>query len=196
METYLVIKDKSIIQSLKPHVCVEELVLSAQRGNKDAFTLIYREYVHPVYRYIYVRVGNHTEQAEDLTQEVFLRALKNIGQYRDNGKTFAGWLFRIAHNLVIDHYRHTKNSRYIPLTETMNIIAEDDPVTDLEQSADVSDIKQAIEKLPAQQREVIFLRFVTGLSVAETATAIEKTEGTVKKLQHVALGKLRELVRK
>jgi RNA polymerase sigma-70 factor, ECF subfamily len=189
---YLVIENRDLAQSIDSYVSIEELVSRAQNGDKDAFTLLYQEYVHPIYRYIYVRVGNHTEQAEDLTQEVFLRALKNIERYRYHGKPFGSWLFRIAHNLVIDHYRQTKG-RCIPLTETTTVIDNDDPVAASEQSIEMSGVKQAIEKLPPQQREVISLRFGSGLSVAETAAAMGKTEGTVKKLQHVALAKLRKL---
>lgn len=194
MAKYLVINNRDLAQSLVSHVSIEELVSRAQNGDRDAFTLLYQEYVHPIYRYIYVRVGNHAEQTEDLTQEVFLKALDNIGRYRYNGKPFVGWLFRIAHNLVIDYYRQTKRGRCIPLTETMTVIADDDPVATLEQSMDMLEVKQAVEKLPPQQREVISLRFGTCLSVAETAMAIGKTEGTVKKLQHVALAKLRKLM--
>ena len=196
MMNYPVLKDRNVTQSLESHGGIEELVSRAQNGDKGAFTLLYQEYVHPIYRYIYVRVGNHAEQAEDLTQEVFLKALKNIDRYHYEGKPFVSWLFRIAHNLVIDHYRQVNKKRCIPLTETMIVIDDDDPVATLEQSMEMLEVKQAIEKLPAQQREVISLRFGTGLSVAETAMAIGKTEGTVKKLQHVALAKLRKLMEK
>lgn len=115
MAHYLVIKDRSITQSLESHASIEELVSRAQHGDKDAFTLLYQEYVNPIYRYIYVRVGNHTEQSEDLTQEVFLKAIKYIERYRYNGKPFVSWLFQIAHNLVIDYYRQVNKGRCIPL---------------------------------------------------------------------------------
>ena len=99
---------------------IEGLVSRAKNGEKDAFTLLYQEYVTPIYRYIYFRVGR-ADQTEDLTQEVFLRVLKKIGSYRYKGKPFKSWLFRIAHNLVIDHYRQTKKSGVIPLTESITI---------------------------------------------------------------------------
>ena len=193
---YLVLKDREVGQSLEPRACIEELVSKAQNGDSDAFALLYQEYVRPIYRYTYVRVGGNAEQAEDLTQEVFLKALNNIGRYRDNGKPFVSWLFRIAHNLVIDHYRWVKRSRCIPLTETMTVIEDEDFVATVEQSMEISAVKQAIEKLPARQREVISLRFGSDLSIAETAMAMGKSEGTVKKLQHVALAKLRKLMGK
>ena len=193
---YPVLRDRDVTQSLESHGGIEELVSRAQSGDKDAFTLLYQECVQPIYRYIYVRVGNHAEQAEDLTQEVFLKALNNLGHYHYDGKPFVSWLFRIAHNLVIDHYRQVTKSRYVPFTEGIIVIADEDTAAIVEQSMETSEVKQAIEKLPAQQREVISLRFVSDLSVAETAMAMGKTEGTVKKLQHVALTKLRKLMEK
>ncbi len=194
MRNYLVINARDLAQSLQSQGSIETLVSRAQSGDKDAFTLLYQGYVHPVYRYIYARVDNRAEQAEDLTQEVFLKALDNIGRYRNKGKPFVSWLFRIAHNLVIDYYRHAKKTRSIPLAQMKPLISDDNFVNTLENSQEISEVKQVIEKLPAQQREVILLRFGTGLSVAETAVALGKTEGTVKKLQHVALYKLRKLM--
>jgi RNA polymerase sigma-70 factor (ECF subfamily) len=169
------------------------LVSRAQNGDKDAFALLYREYVTSVYRYIYFRVGQ-AEQAEDLTQEVFLKTLNNISGYRYSGKPFVSWLFRIAHNLVIDYYRHTNKKRFIPLAEPLIIIADDGPADTAEQSIEMSAVKQAIDKLPSGQKEVISLRFGAELSIAETAVVIGKTGGTVKKLQHEAIVKLRKLM--
>jgi RNA polymerase sigma-70 factor (ECF subfamily) len=174
---------------------VEGLVSRAQNGEKDAFTLLYQEYVTPIYRYIYFRVGQ-ADQTEDLTQEVFLRVLKKIGSYRYKGKSFKGWLFRIAHNVVIDHYRQTKKNRIIPLTESITVLTNEDPAAMTEQRMEMLDVKQAIEKLPPRQKEVISLRFGSDLSIAETARAIGKTEGNVKKLQFEAIIKLRTLMGK
>jgi len=185
----------TVTQSIGMSARIEGLVSRAQNGDGDAFALLYQEYVNPIYRYTYLRVGQ-AGLAEDLTQEVFLRALQSIGSYRWKGKLFVSWLFRIAHNLIIDHYRRAKKNKCIPLAETVTNVASDDPVATAEQRMELSGLKRAIEKLPAQQREVISLRFGTDLSVAETAVAIGKTEGTVKKLQYVAIAKLRKLMEK
>jgi RNA polymerase sigma-70 factor, ECF subfamily len=192
---FIVINNRNISQDMDNHVNIEGLVSRAQNGDKDAFSVLYQEYVQPVYRYIYVRVGNNTEQTEDLTQEVFFKALKNINRYRYNGNTFGSWLFRIAHNIVIDYYRQSKKNKSIPLNESITIIADDDPETMVEQHMEMVEVKTMVEKLPAKQREVISLRFGSGLSVAETAAAIGKTEGTVKKLQFVALARLKKLMK-
>lgn len=174
---------------------VEGLVSRAQNGEQDAFNSLYREYVAQIYRYIYLRVG-HTEQAEDLTQEVFLRVIKNIGSYRYRGHPFASWLFRIAHNLIIDYYRQIKKDGSVPFIDSIVITDDDDPATTVEKDMEMQEIKQAIENLPPRQREIISLRFGSELSVAETAKAIGKTEGTVKKLQYEAILKLRKLMDK
>lgn len=174
---------------------IEGLVSRAQNGEKDAFTLLYKEYVTPIYRYIYLRVGR-SDQTEDLTQEVFLRVIKHIGSYRYKGKSFKTWLFRIAHNVVIDHYRKTKKSKVIPLIESITDITDEDPVATVEQRMEMLGVKQAIDNLPPRQKEVISLRFVSELSIDETARAIGKTKGNVKKLQYEAIIKLRKLMKK
>lgn len=175
------------------HARIEALVSRAQDGDRDALALLYQEYARAIHRYIHIRVGGDGAQSEDLTQEVFLKVVRKIDSYHYDGKPFASWLFRIAHNVLVDHYRASKRAN-VPLTDTMAGTEREDPVGIVEQLADISEIKRVIGELPAQQREVISLRFGAGLSVAETARAIGRTEGTVKKLQHVALSKLRKLI--
>jgi len=182
-------------QNVEVNDRVEGLVSRAQNGEQDAFTLLYREYVAQIYRYIYLRVGD-TDQAEDLTQEVFLRVIKSIGSYRYRGHPFASWLFRVAHNLIIDYYRQIEKEGAVSLTDSIVITADDDPAMTVEQDMEVQEIKQAIENLPPRQREVISLRFGSELSIAETARAIGKTEGTVKKLQYEGILKLRKSMEK
>ncbi len=194
MADYFVLTGREVKQGLESRASIEDWVSRAQKGDKGAFTLLYQEFVRPIYRYVYVRVGNHAREAEDITQEVFLKALDNLDRYRYNGRSFASWLFRIAHNLVIDYYRLAKKNRCAYITEATVIVADDDPAAEVEQSLGALELERAIEKLPAKQGEVISLRFGMEMSVAETAVAMGKTEGTVKKLQHVALARLRKLM--
>jgi RNA polymerase sigma-70 factor (ECF subfamily) len=176
---------------------IESLIRDAQNGDSEAFAMLYQEYVDKVYHYIYVRVGQ-AEEAEDLTQEVFLRALKSIGSYCERGALFVSWLLRIAYNLVIDHYRKQKGRQVSWLSETVGEIGTmaigTDPAATAEQHAELTELKQAIDKLPPGEREVIALRFGAELSVSETARVTGKAEGTVKKLQHEAMVKLRMLM--
>lgn len=182
-------------QSIEMSARIEGLVSRARNGDRGACALLYQEYVSPIYRYTYLRVGQ-AGLAEDLTQEVFLRALQSIGSYRWKGKPFVSWLFRIAHNLIIDHYRRAKRDSFIPLNEGIVAVADTDPVATAEQRMELSELKRAIGKLPPREKEAISLRFGAELSIAETARVTGKTEGSVKKLQHEALVKLRKLMEK
>lgn len=181
-----------MIQSLEARVLIEGLVSRAQNGEREAFALLYQKYFEQIYRYAYLRVGK-VQQAEDLTQEVFLKALDAIGSYHYKGAPFSSWLFRIAHNVIIDHYRRKKKES-IPLVDSMISTDDADSLSAVERSMDVLAIKNAVETLPPQQKEVISLRFGAEMSVAETARATGKSEGSVKKLQFEALAKLRRLV--
>jgi len=171
---------------------IEDLVVRAQNGDQQAFSQIYQEYVDPVYRFVYSRL-RLAEPAEDITQEIFIKALRNIRSYRYCGKTFASWLFRIARNQIIDFQRQSKKRSRVPIIEAINSLDTDDPVASLEQSLQTSAIAQAIENLPPRQKEVISLRFGAEFSISETAEAVGISEGSVKKLQHEAISKLRKL---
>ncbi len=181
-----------MVQSTEAILRIEGLVSRTQNGEMEAFALLYTEYFEHIYRYIYLRVGQ-VQQAEDLTQEVFLKALDSIGSYHYKGAPFGSWLFRIAHNLVIDYYRKSRKESTLP-AESLTIIEPDGPAGAFERSMEVQSMKTAIEMLPPKQKEVISMRFGAGMSVAETARATGKTEGTVKKLQFEALAKLRRLI--
>ena len=175
----------------------KDLVHRAQKRDPEAFGELYEAHFDRVYRYMLLRVRNRAD-AEDLTQQVFLKALEHIGSYRYRGMPFAAWLFRIAHNQVVDHWKkksHDK-SRMVPLDQVdeARIMANDDPALLTEQRADIEMVAAACQMLSDGQREVISLRFGGGLSVAETARAMRKSEGAVKVLQHAALVRLRRIV--
>lgn len=161
-------------------------------GREDAFGVLYEEYVGRIYRYIYTRTGR-TQDAEDLTQEVFLKAFKSISAYRDRGKPFCAWLIRIAHNLLVDRYRHEHRQHFVPILMPVASSVED-PVAAAEQHMRNAIVMKAIARLLPGEREVVSLRFGAGLSIAETAEAMGKSQGAVKTLQHRALAKLRMMV--
>ena len=177
----------------RPPVDFNVLVSRAQKGQAEAFAKLYEEYLDPVYRYVYLRTGQ-TEQAEDITQGVFLRAFESITDYRQMGKPFLGWLMRIAHNLVVDYYRWGKRHPAVPLPESI-LMSSRDPVVAAEQNCELDEVKKAIMKLSAGQSEVFSLRFIAGLSVSETAEVTGKSVGAVKTLQHEAVVKLRKMIR-
>jgi len=177
----------------KPEIDVDLLVSLAQNGKTEAFGLLYEKFMGRIYSYLYLRTGQ-TSQAEDMTQEVFLRAFHGIGNYRCRGIPFPGWLLRIAHNLVVDFYRKEGKRQIIPLDDAW-MPSTDNPETMAELNLDIAEIRKAMTGLPPAQREAFSLRFVAGLSVSETAEVMGKSEGAVKTLQHEAVVKLRKMMR-
>jgi len=170
----------------------EQLVQRAINGDKDAFTHIYDMHFDKIYRYIYVKVRSQAE-AEDLTQDVFIKAYEGIRSYKWRDLPFTAWLFRIAHNRVIDHVRKASREKKTGLEEA-DAISSGDPVYMSEQNFEVYQLKVALQQLPDAQREVATLRFISELSIAEVASALGKSEGTVKALQFNAVASLRKLL--
>ena len=174
---------------------VEDLVRRAQQGHSEAFAGLYEAYYDKIYRYVMFKTGD-TLEAEDLTEEVFLRMLESIGSFKWQGYPFTSWLFRIAHNLVIDYYRKAGRQKKTSLDDAMRVVGSDgvdvDRKLDIELS--IKEVKEAMGGLTQLQQEVLSLRFAGGLSVAETAEAMGKKENAVKALQHAAIKKLRTLL--
>ncbi len=169
------------------------LVQQAIDGNQAAFTQLYDGYFDKIYRYIYFRVKNQPE-AEDLTQEVFIKALRGISSYKSGKAPFASWLFRIAHNQVIDHIRKDIKNKTTSLNEASSAVGNADPVTMTEQKSDIEELTEALKHLPPAQGEVISLRFIAGLSIAEAAKILGKREGTVKALQFNGMVSLKKIL--
>ncbi|HKB20267.1 MAG TPA: sigma-70 family RNA polymerase sigma factor [Gaiellaceae bacterium] len=174
-------------------VDVHLLVERAQNGDRDALEDLYLLHFDRIYGYLRVSVGNRHD-AEDLTTQTFLRMLESIGRFRWQSAPFSAWLFRIAHNLAMDHFRARRR-----------VAVEDEapePSADEESAEEqaLDSIGQAgmlglIEELPAEQRQVLTLKFVFGFRNSEAAGILGKTEGAVKSLQHRALASLeRQLV--
>ncbi|MFC1924080.1 sigma-70 family RNA polymerase sigma factor [Chloroflexota bacterium] len=170
----------------------ESLVKRAQKGDLEAFEQLYELHFNRIYRYMMIKLRNQMD-AEDLTQQVFLKALRSISAYRWKGVPFSSWLFRIANNQVIDHFRKTNKVNVLPLDEGM-IPSGDNPVLVAERRLRMEQLAAACEYLTEAQREVISLRFAGGLSVAETSETMGKSNGAVKVLQHEALVKLRRIL--
>ena len=174
---------------------IEMLVNKARTGDKDALTELYGVFREKIYRYVFFKCGNHAD-AEDITNEVFLRMIQSIANFQWKGIGFSSWLFKIASNLVIDYYRN-KSRRNIESIEKRDYIGE----TNWEQISeflDNRDLFQAIykdtEDLTDLQKEVVNLRFVGDLSLKETAEAMSKNVNSIKAIQHAAIKKLKEKV--
>ena len=172
---------------------VEEIVKQAQAGEQAAFAELYEMYYDRIYRYVAFKCGNQIE-AEDLSGEVFVKMIESIHTFRFRGFPFTSWLYRIAHNVVVDNFRRKGRRRTVPLDEALN--AASDAHSDLERLAEISlsirEVVGAMDRLTDLQREVVTLRFAGGLSIAETARAVGRKENAVKALQHAGIKKLRD----
>ncbi len=174
-------------------VCGERaLVDAAKAGDEAALTELYNLYFPRVYRYILARMGNPYD-AEDLTEEVFLRVLDAIERFQWREAPFSAWLFRIAHNAVISQRRKEgARGRSSPLVDALPVGSQG-PEEMVENRLALNEVMRVTQTLPEAQRRVIGLRFAAGLTVAETARAMGKGEGNVKVIQHKAIAKLREI---
>lgn len=166
----------------------------ARAGDQQALADIYDWYMPRVYRYVVARLGNAAE-AEDLTEEVFLKMLGAIGGFRWREVPFSSWLFRIAHNCIATHYRRSaqRGGATSELSEDM-VDHGADLATAVEERITMDEVRRASQMLPDAQREVIALRFAVGLSIADTAKALGKREGNIKALQHKAVAKLQKML--
>jgi RNA polymerase sigma-70 factor (ECF subfamily) len=169
----------------------ESLIRRAQKHDQEAFAQLYEEYFDRIYRYITIKIGDAVE-AEDLTQQVFLNSLRSISSFKWRGKPFSAWLYRIAHNQVVDHLRKKKRTD-VPLEETL-AGGTDDPQLAAERKLDIEQVLAAAQKLTEAQREVISLRFTSELSIAQVAEIMSKSLGAVKALQHSGIVALRRVL--
>lgn len=172
----------------------ESLVQRAQHRDQEAFTQLYEEHFDKIYRYVALRIGNETE-AEDMTQQVFLNALQSISSFKWKGRPFSAWLFRIAHNQVVDYLRKKAKQATVPLNESLTSSHNDNPQSVVEQRLDIERLLLATQQLTEAQREVISLRFTSELPIAQVAKVMGKSQGAVKALQHSAIVALRQTLR-
>ena len=170
----------------------ETLVRQAVQGDREAFARLYEEYFDRIFRYMAVRIGDKVE-AEDLAQQVFLKAVKSISSYKWRNVPFSAWLFRIAHNQLVDSLRKKKNQP-APLFDEALVKDDSNPQLMAERNLEIERVQSAMKHLTEAQREVISLRFAGGMSVAEAARIMDKSEGAVKSLQHAAIVALRRVL--
>lgn len=194
--TVAVLERPAVEQADRRAVESWELVQQAQAGDADAFAAIYDRYVDMVHKFVYHRCGNQ-QVAEDLTSETFLRALKRIGSFTWQGRDLGAWLVTIARNLVADHFKSGRH-RLEQLSPSPGVVPDGQPPALGDRWASVPettaldylgnrDLLATLEHLTDEQREVLVLRFLCGLSVAETAKAMGRNIGAVKALQYRAV---------
>ncbi len=179
--------------SVSSHSSSEETIIQqAVQGDADAFGMLYERYVTQIYNYIYYRTGN-THDAEDLTERVFMRAMRHIGNYRNRGVPFSAWLYRIAHNLVANWYRDTSRRKEIPLQDVIPMQPrQEHPESSVLEAEEREALLRVIRRLPPERQQLLILKFVERLSNAEIGAIMGRTEGAIKSLYHRTLLALRD----
>lgn len=169
----------------------EKLIEKAKKGENEAFAQLYDRYVEKIYRFIYLKIF-HKADSEDLTQQVFLNAFKNIKKYKYKGFPFSSWLYKIALNLVIDYYRQRKEEE-IEISELLFELKDESNnfLKQFDFDLEIAKIKQIIKKLPQDQQDVLILKFVNDLDNKEIAEILNKSEGAIRVIQHRALKQLK-----
>ncbi len=172
----------------------EEQLIEQAKTDPEAFGQLYELYVEKIYNYIYYRLGNHHD-AEDLTAKVFYRALNHIAHYNQKGAPFAAWLYRIAHNLVVNWHRDHSRRQMVGL-ENLDLSGDkqESPHHAAEQTNERELLLAAIQHLPRERQELLMLKFVERMSNAEIGRVLGRSEGAVKSLYHRTLVSLKELL--
>ncbi len=159
----------------------------------NAFGELYDRYVERVYRYLYFRTGSHPE-AEDLTEQVFLKAWEAIGRYRWQGRPFLAWLYRLAHNTHIDHVRTQKPTTSLNNDERPLELASHAAQVELARTLDADLLSRALGQLTPDQQQVIVMKFIEGMDNDQIAASMDKREGAIRALQMRALMSLRRVL--
>ena len=170
-----------------------ELVAQAKAGNVEAYGELYERYLDPIYRYIKTRVAGD-QVAEDLTEMVFLRTFERLDKYQERGHPFSSFLYQVARNQLVDHYRRKKEE--VSLEAAQHV---EHPEGSMDESVikqdQINELHNAIEKLPEDYQDVIRFRILMDMPTAEVASWLERSEGAVRVLLHRALHALREKVK-
>jgi RNA polymerase sigma-70 factor, ECF subfamily len=169
---------------------ITDLVARAKKGSADAVGALYEQYCQIIFRYLYYRVGDQ-QTAEDLTSEVFLKMVQVLPKQDLSSSYFRSWLFQVARNLSIDHFRKNRIHPTIMITEELTV--DDGPVELLTQiNLDHKKLLEALKTLNEDQRDVLIFRFIDGISIGEVARVLKKSEDAVKGLQRRGLINLRQ----
>lgn len=170
----------------------QDAIRRAQAGDKHSITYLYEKYHLSIYRYLYYKVGD-AASAEDLASETFVRMISALPQYRSESVPFQAWLYQIARNLSIDHYRHSAIRDHAPIEDGMK--SPEEPLdTAVQRSLDHENLRRALVHLPNDQRDVLILRFISGMPVQQAAATLHKSEDAIKGLQRRALIALRTIL--
>jgi RNA polymerase sigma-70 factor (ECF subfamily) len=173
-----------------------DLILKAQNGDTSAFGQLYDIFAERLFRFIKAKVTKQ-HQAEDILQEVFIKAWQALPQYKAQGGHFSAWLYRIATNATTDYFRKIyRQPATVELKEQLEIAGSLTSAEEVTRETDMEAVRKILPSLPARYRQVLELRFIQDFSVKETAGILGTTGLAVRLAQHRALKKLRELMEK
>jgi RNA polymerase sigma-70 factor (ECF subfamily) len=179
-------------ETLQLELSEDVALIGAAKEDNEAFGLLYERYVERVFNYIYYRTGS-VYDAEDLTERVFMRALRHIHNYNDRGLPFSAWLYRIAHNLVANWYRDNSRRKEVPLEDSLAVHPRSEhPEQELLRVEERERLLAVLRGIPEDRQQLILLKFVEHLSNAEIAAIMGRTEGAIKSLYHRTLLSLRD----
>ncbi len=169
----------------------EQVIKQVKNGDAEAYGMLYEQYAEVIFRYVYSHLDNRLD-AEDLTEEIFLRAWRALPKYDERGLPFSAFLFRIARNSLIDYYRQRKVVQSIEDIEVQSKEAGPEEAVDVR--IEDRNLRETIAKLREDYRNVLIFRFLSGLSPEETAQVMQRSVGAVRVLQHRALSALKDLM--
>lgn len=172
---------------------VQQHVAACQDGDVEAFGFLYDSYIDSVYRYVYYRIDK--EEVEDVVETIFVRVWENIDKYRPGENPFSAWLFRIAHNLVIDHYRFHR--KHVSLNENLPkhfIQADDNPVEWAGKRLNQQQVRGCLAELKEVYQQVLVLKYLIGFSNQEIADVMQRKLSNIRILQYRALKALRQVL--
>jgi RNA polymerase sigma-70 factor (ECF subfamily) len=176
---------------MEPLADESRLVEQAKSGDQEAFAQLYEACIERVYRYVFFRVSDQ-QTAEDLTSQVFLKAWEKLDHYRPKGP-FLAWLYAIARNTVIDHYRTRKQT--VSLDDAAPVAVQADDLDDvMELEFEMETVQAAMQELTAEQQEVLILKFIAEFNTAQIARRMGKSQGAIRALQMRALQTLAKLI--
>ncbi len=169
----------------------KRLVKDAVRGDSSAFGSLYDRYQAMIYRFVFVKVGRR-EDAEDITHQVFMAAWQSIRGYKDLGHPFSSWLYQIARNMVVDHYRARKSETSLEKMDPDYFVVPASAQFDLATKLEIERVRAAIAALKPDYQDVIIMRFIEDLPLRDVARAMDRTEGAIKLMQHRAIKELKK----
>lgn len=171
----------------------QSLIRQAQSGDSEAFGQLYEQYAPAVFRFLFAHLEDRLD-AEDLTEEVFLRVWQALPGFQEQGAPFGGFLFRVARNALYDHYRRIRRRPTTALAQDWQDDLQPDPAVSVPEHMERQTVRKALATLGDDHRQVLSLRFLAGLSPDETAAAMGRSAGAIRVLQHRALAALRKLL--